>query len=113
MRSDIFESDHIGGGHARWLVSTCLLGTIGLAGLDDVICGFVDHGNKADIGTTGLSSGPHLHYEVLVNKRRVNPLRIEVPRARHLKGQELAAFLVEKRRIDMLMRRRPVKMVTR
>ena len=65
------------------------------------------------VGSTGLASGPHLHYEVLINSRFVDPLAIQVPRERELTGRQLAEFQKERARIDDLRHLAPVMTASR
>jgi murein DD-endopeptidase MepM/ murein hydrolase activator NlpD len=55
------------------------------------------------VGSTGQSTGPHVHYEILVNGRFVDPLRVKLPRGRSLEGPMMANFEKERDRIDSMM----------
>jgi murein DD-endopeptidase MepM/ murein hydrolase activator NlpD len=58
------------------------------------------------VWSTGMSTGPHVHYEILVNGRFVDPMRIKLPRGRSLDGPLLASFEKERDRLDGMMNNR-------
>jgi murein DD-endopeptidase MepM/ murein hydrolase activator NlpD len=59
------------------------------------------------VGSTGVSTGAHVHFEILINDRFVDPMKVKLPRGRVLDGATLAQFDKDRDQLDAVMARAP------
>jgi murein DD-endopeptidase MepM/ murein hydrolase activator NlpD len=59
------------------------------------------------VGSSGMSTGSHVHFEIIVNDRFVDPMRVKLPRGRVLDGATLAAFGKDREQLDAVLSHTP------
>jgi murein DD-endopeptidase MepM/ murein hydrolase activator NlpD len=79
----VVEMDHGGGVRSRYAHLTASMVKVGDEVAKDTFI--------ATVGSSGITTGPHLHYEILVNGRQVDPLRFRLPQAGEAEGTVTAA----------------------
>jgi len=57
------------------------------------------------VGSTGLSTGSHVHYEIIINSNFVDPMKVKLPRGRVLEGPLLAGFEEQREKLDEMLAR--------
>jgi murein DD-endopeptidase MepM/ murein hydrolase activator NlpD len=57
------------------------------------------------VGSTGLSTGSHVHYEIMINGRFIDPMKVKLPRGRVLEGPLLASFEEQREKLDQTLAR--------
>jgi murein DD-endopeptidase MepM/ murein hydrolase activator NlpD len=57
------------------------------------------------VGSTGLSTGSHVHYEIMINGRFIDPMKVKLPRGRVLEGPLLASFEEQRDKLEQVLAR--------